>query len=188
FTGAAKKRVGRIAHAHRGTLFLDEVESMPPALQVKLLRVLQERAVEPLGSNELIPVDVRVVAATKIDLRKAADEGRFREDLYYRLNVVSLRIPPLRDRRDDIPLLFQTFVLQAAERYGREPRRLEPAYLQALLAHSWPGNVRELRASAERFVLGLDEMFPGPARSVPQSLADQVEAFEKAAITHALAV
>ncbi|MFD0938355.1 sigma-54-dependent transcriptional regulator, partial [Methylobacterium trifolii] len=120
FTGALKRRVGRIEHAHGGTLFLDEIESMPLGLQVKLLRVLQERTVEPLGTNEVRPVDMRVVAATKVDLGQAAAQGTFRDDLYHRLNVITVLIPPLRDRREDVMLLFQHFLARAAARFGRE--------------------------------------------------------------------
>ena len=194
FTGAGKRRVGRIEHASGGTLFLDEIESMPLSLQVKLLRVIQERVVEPLGSNELIPVDLRVVAATKVDLRKAASEGKFREDLYYRLNVVVVTIPPLRDRRDDIPLLFQHFVVQAAARYNRAPRAPSPAQVERLMAHDWPGNVRELRNAADRFVLGLDDALsavgggaPPPAAAGGLSLAERVDLFEKSLIESELA-
>ena len=191
FTGAAKRRVGRIEHAGGGTLFLDEIESMPLSLQVKLLRVIQERVVEPLGSNEQVPVDLRVVAATKADLRQAADEGKFRADLYYRLNVVVLTIPPLRERRDDIPLLFQHFVVQAAARYNREPRTPTREQMQRLMSQDWPGNVRELRNAADRFVLGLEDAAPAPvsAPSTPLalSLAEQVDLFEKGLIQSELA-
>jgi two-component system, NtrC family, C4-dicarboxylate transport response regulator DctD len=190
FTGASKRRIGRIEHSSGGTLFLDEIESMPLSLQVKLLRVIQERVVEPLGSNELSPVDLRVVAATKVDLKQAAAAGKFREDLYYRLNVVVVAIPPLRERRDDIPLLFQHFVLQAANRYNREPRALSPAQTQRLVSQDWLGNVRELRNAADRFVLGLDETMAEstpPARSSALSLAEQVDLFEKGLIQNELA-
>ncbi len=190
FTGAAQRRVGRIQHAHRGTLFLDEIESMPLALQVKLLRVLQDRMVEPLGTNEQVAVDLRVVAASKVDLRRAAAEGLFREDLYYRLNVVVVAIPPLRERRDDIPLLFQHFLDLAAQRYGRAPPAPDPDQMRRLLAHCWPGNVRELRNAADRYVLGvsgLDDFETEAVASGGTSLSDQVEAFEKALIEQALA-
>ncbi len=186
FTGAAKRRVGRIEHAGGGTLFLDEIESMPLSLQVKLLRVIQERVVEPLGSNDQVPVDLRVVAATKVDLKQAAAAGKFREDLYYRLNVVVVPIPPLRERRDDIPLLFQHFVLQAASRYNRDPRAPSPAQMQRLTAQDWPGNVRELRNAADRFVLGLEDGAADPsppAAASPLSLAEQVDRFEKSLIS-----
>jgi len=186
FTGAAKRRVGRIEFASKGTLFLDEIESMPLNLQVKLLRVLQERAVEPLGSNDTVPVDLRVVAATKLDLLKLSDEGRFRADLYYRLNVVVIPIPPLRERRDDIPLLFQHFVVQAATRYRRDPPALTPAQQHRLMTHAWPGNVRELRNAAERFVLGLADT-DDPAPLPLLTLAEQVDLFEKSVIINELA-
>jgi two-component system C4-dicarboxylate transport response regulator DctD len=189
FTGAAKRRVGRIEHAGGGTLFLDEIESMPLALQVKILRALQERAVEPLGSNELVPVDLRVVAATKIDLKQAAAEGKFRQDLYYRLNVVVITIPPLRERRDDIPLLFRHFVQLACGRYNREPPALAPSQLDRLMAHDWPGNVRELRNAADRCVLGLG-LLDGDAPDhggAPLTLPERVDLFEKTVIETELA-
>ncbi len=161
FTGARERRIGKIEHAHGGTLFLDEIESMPMNAQVRLLRVLQERSIERLGSNREIPVDIRVVAATKVDLKAQAAKGLFREDLYYRLNVVTLRIPALRERKDDVPLLFAHFLDAAALRHGRQPPRVSRAEVQALLAHDWPGNVRELRNAAERVALGLGEAVPG---------------------------
>ena len=191
FTGAAKRRVGRIEYADRGTLFLDEIESMPLALQVKMLRVLQERLVEPLGANRAVPVNLRVVAATKVDLRAAAAEGRFREDLYYRLNVVFLRIPPLRERTEDIPLLFQHFALEAARRYRRDPPGLTPALAARLARHLWPGNVRELRAVAERLALGLDdglgESLERQGEGPRPTLPEQVDRFEKSVIEAELA-
>ncbi len=157
FTGAQKKRIGRIEHASGGTLFLDEIESMPVATQVKMLRVLEMREVSPLGTNEVRPVDLRVVAAAKIDLGNPAERGDFREDLYYRLNVVTVSIPPLRERRADIPLLFSHFLTRAAERFHREVPRLTSAVHRHLESHSWPGNVRELAHYAERVALGLAE-------------------------------
>ncbi len=181
FTGAAKRRVGRVEHASGGTLFLDEIESMPLALQVKILRTLQERAVEPLGSNDQVAVDMRVVAATKVDLKQAAAEGRFRQDLYYRLNVVVISIPPLRERRDDIPLLFRHFVQLACGRYSREPPTLDRAQLDRLIAHDWPGNVRELRNVVDRFVLGLGLLDGDAPNSGGEllSLPERVDLFEK---------
>ncbi|WEF34656.1 sigma-54-dependent transcriptional regulator [Pseudoduganella chitinolytica] len=191
FTGAAKRQVGKIEHASEGTLFLDEIESLPLAMQVKLLRVLQERYIERLGSVQPLPVDVRVVAASKADLRDLVDQGQFRADLYYRLNLIVLHIPPLRERRDDIPLLFEHFMLDAASRYRRDVPTVPPAHLQALLRHDWPGNVRELRNAADRYVLGLPGALPGvagPAAATPAtaSLADQVGAFERSVIDAAL--
>lgn len=155
FTGADRRRVGRIEYASGGTLFLDEIESCPPAIQVKLLRVLETREVEPLGTNERRRLDLRVVAATKVDLSDPAARGAFREDLYYRLNVVTLRIPPLRERKADVPPLFAHFLRRAAERFGRPVPELTAAARDHLLRHDWPGNVRELQHFADRFALGL---------------------------------
>ena len=187
FTGAQKKRVGRIEHSSGGTLFLDEIESMAPALQVKLLRVLETREVAPLGTNEVRPLDLRVVAASKVDLGEAASAGRFREDLFYRLNVVTVCIPPLRERRGDIPLLFAHFLERAAARFRRPAPPLTAAVERHLLSHPWPGNVRELSHFAERFVLGLEA--PEEA-SLPDTgdgtLPERVERFEGTLIRAAL--
>ncbi|SEI13519.1 sigma-54-dependent transcriptional regulator [Pseudomonas asplenii] len=186
FTGAQGKRIGKLEYADGGTLFLDEIESMPLAQQVKLLRVLQEQKLERLGSNQSIPVDLRIVAATKPDLLEESRAGRFREDLAYRLTVAELRLPPLRDRREDIPLLFEHFAQDAAERLGRSATQLSGAQLSRLLSHDWPGNVRELANAAERSVLGLSE--PEPTGIDPgQSLAAQQEAFEAQCLRSALA-
>ncbi|MFJ2540156.1 MULTISPECIES: sigma-54 dependent transcriptional regulator [unclassified Pseudomonas] len=184
FTGASGKRIGKLEYADGGTLFLDEIESMPLAQQVKLLRVLQEQKLERLGSNQSIRVDLRIVAATKPDLLDEARAGRFREDLAYRLNIAELRLPPLRDRREDIPLLFETFAQNAALRLGRTFPPLSGAQLSHLLSHDWPGNVRELANVAERQVLGLDE--PAPGIDPGQSLAAQQEAFEAQCLRAAL--
>lgn len=195
FSGAVERRIGKFEHATGGSVFLDEIESMPLALQVKLLRVLQERSIERLGANLPVPLDIRVIAATKVDLKAAAEAGRFREDLYYRLNVVTLPLPALRERREDIPLLFQHFAVVAANRSGLECPPLEAADISALLAHDWPGNVRELRNLAERYVLlgatcdyRLDALLDGvesDAGDLP--LPQQVELFEKSLISQALA-
>jgi len=193
FTGASKTRVGKFEFASGGTVFLDEIESMPVDLQVKLLRVLQERVVEPLGANRQIPIDVRVIAATKIDLKRAATEGKFREDLYYRLNVITLNLPALRDRVEDIPLLFHHFAIIAAARHECELPTLDPEQLQQLVINDWPGNVRELKNAAERFVLlgatsgpELDQIMSVPALSKPMSLHERIEWFEKSLIEKAL--
>ncbi|SNB57345.1 two-component system, NtrC family, C4-dicarboxylate transport response regulator DctD [Marinobacter sp. es.042] len=192
FTGAEKRRIGKIEHAHKGTLFLDEVESMPMPLQVKLLRVLEEQRVERLGSNQVQEVDVRIIAATKADLKKLSDDGEFRPDLYYRLNVVKVDIPPLRERKEDIPLLFHHFVLIAAARYDRESIPLDAGQAARLMQHSWPGNVRELRNLAERYVLlgpaALDENEPADTANVAgrQTLAEMMDGFERSAIISAL--
>ena len=177
FTGAQGKRIGKLEYAHGGTLFLDEIESLPLAQQAKLLRVLQEQKIERLGSNQSIAVDLRIIAATKPDLLEEARAGRFREDLAYRLNVAELRLPALRERREDIPLLYEHFAQAAAERLGRRYQPLSGAQLAQLLSHDWPGNVRELANTAERRVLGLEEPLPEHLES-GQSLAAQQEAFE----------
>ncbi len=187
FTGAQRRRIGKIEHANGGTLFLDEIESMPLNLQVKLLRVLQERQIERLGSNSVIPIDLRVIAATKEDLGTLSEQGKFRADLYYRLNVASLALPALRNRREDIPLLFEYFVLQAAVRYGQSAPLIGSELLHTLMAQRWPGNVRELHNVADRFVLGLlDDMLMPSGTRREASLAEQVDAFEKAIIEEAL--
>ncbi|NWO04499.1 MAG: sigma-54-dependent Fis family transcriptional regulator [Alteromonadaceae bacterium] len=192
FTGAEKRRIGKIEHAHQGTLFLDEVESMPLSLQIKLLRVLEEQKVERLGSNEVREVDVRIIAATKADLKKLSDEGEFRADLYYRLNVVKVDIPPLRERKEDIPLLFHHFVLVAAARYDRESVPLDAGQASLLMERPWPGNVRELRNLAERYVLlgpaALEEggSTDGESINSRQTLSEMMDSFERSAITSAL--
>ncbi|SFN34368.1 sigma-54-dependent transcriptional regulator [Marinobacter pelagius] len=192
FTGADKRRIGKIEHAHKGTLFLDEVESMPMPLQIKLLRVLEEQKVERLGSNQVQDVDVRIIAATKADLKKLSDEGEFRADLYYRLNVVKVDIPSLRERKEDIPLLFHHFVLIAAARYDRESVPLDAGQAARLMQRSWPGNVRELRNLAERYVLlgpaALDENEPGSEGDISgrQTLVEMMDSFERTAIVSAL--
>ncbi|OOV93403.1 sigma-54-dependent transcriptional regulator [Pseudomonas sp. MF4836] len=187
FTGAQGKRIGKLEYADGGTLFLDEIESMPLAQQVKLLRVLQEQKLERLGSNQSIHVDLRIIAATKPDLLDEARAGRFREDLAYRLTVAELRLPPLRERREDIPLLFESFAQHAAERLGRTFPPLSGPQLSHLLSHDWPGNVRELANVAERQVLGLGLGEPEPVGIDPgQSLAAQQEAFEAHCLRSAL--
>jgi two-component system C4-dicarboxylate transport response regulator DctD len=190
FTEAAHRRIGKIQHASGGTLFLDEIESMPPALQVKLLRVLQEQKFERLGSNELIAVNVRVIAASKGNLKELAETGQFRKDLLYRLNVAVLDIPPLRDRMEDIPLLFEHFVVDAARRHNKPMPVITAPQLKELMSHDWPGNVRELRNVADRFVLGLlDDSVSVLSRRKLQiiSLGDQINQFERVLIEDALA-
>lgn len=193
FTGAKGLRIGKFEHANGGTLFLDEIESMPMTTQMPLLRVLQERQIERLGSNQLLPLDIRVVAATKIDLKEAAERAEFRRDLYYRLNVVTLEVPPLRARREDIPMLFQHFMLIAAARSELEVPPLKSQALHVLLGHDWPGNIRELRNIAERYVLlgdaySYDLAALMNADGVPDglSLSDQVACYEKALIEQTL--
>jgi DNA-binding NtrC family response regulator len=149
FTSAVGKRVGRFELANGGTIFLDEVGDIPPAMQAKLLRVLQERRFERVGGAESVEVDVRVIGATNRSLHKLVQEGKFREDLYYRLNVVKIDLPPLRERREDIPLLAAYFSEKYA-RPGEAPKRLTPQAMDVLLNHSWPGNIRELENAIER--------------------------------------
>jgi two-component system C4-dicarboxylate transport response regulator DctD len=189
FTSALRARVGKIEHASGGTLFLDEIDSMPLSTQAKLLRALQERVIERLGSNRNIAVDLRPIAASKLDLRAASTDGRFRSDLYYRLSVAELTIPPLRDRIEDVPLLFEYFAASAAAAHERELRPITSATLAMLITHEWPGNVRELRNAAERYALGLPgSLMPqaADAGSERLSLAEQVETFERALIERCL--
>ncbi len=188
FTGAGKRRIGRIEHANGGTLFLDEIESMPLNLQVKLLRVVQERCVERLGSNSAIPVDCRLVAASKSDLKAASAVGQFRSDLYYRLNVVSIDLPPLRQRCADIPLLMAHFLNEAAQRFQRPLVSWTPGDLARWSAHDWPGNVRELKNVAERWALGLPDALSAVAlaSSGNISLSEQIDAAEKGIIESTL--
>ncbi len=151
FTGAIGNRQGRLEQAHRGTLFLDEVGTMSPALQMKLLRVLQEREFERIGDTQTIKVDVRVIAATNSDLRRMVADGQFRDDLYYRLNVIPVTLPPLRERKDDVPLLVQHF-LDKLRQDTRTPVGVSQEAMRALMAYSWPGNVRQLENAIERAV------------------------------------
>jgi DNA-binding NtrC family response regulator len=150
FTGATASKPGKFEQADGGTVFLDEIGDVPGNVQVKLLRILQERQFERLGSNLTRNVDVRVIAATNVDLRAALEEGRFREDLYYRLNVVPISIPPLRERREDIPFLAMHFVRKLSNELGSIAKDISPAAMDRLVAHSWPGNVRELENTIER--------------------------------------
>jgi formate hydrogenlyase transcriptional activator len=163
FTGAIAQKVGRFELADQGTLFLDEVGDIPLELQPKLLRVLQEQEFERLGGTRTIKVDVRLVAATHRDLVKMVAEGRFREDLYYRLNIFPVVLPPLRERRDDIPRLVRHFTQQFARRMGRRIETIPSAVLDALVRYAWPGNVRELQNIIERAVI----LSPGPTLEVP---------------------
>jgi formate hydrogenlyase transcriptional activator len=165
FTGAVGQKVGRFELAHKGTLFLDEVGDIPPELQPKLLRVLQEQEFERLGGAKTIKVDVRLVAATHRDLTAMVAEGRFRQDLYYRLNVFPVVLPPLRERADDIPRLVRHFSQQFARRIGRRIETIPSAVMDALVRYTWPGNIRELQNVIERAVI----LSSGPALQVPLS-------------------
>ncbi len=168
FTGADKAQLGACELADGGTLFLDEIGEMDPALQAKLLRFLQERTVQRVGNPKANPVDVRVVAATNRDLAERVRAGHFREDLYYRLNVVPLRVPPLRDRREDVPLLAAGFLAKAARKYGRPDLHFTPDAVAALAGYDWPGNVRQLENVIERLAI----LSAGPAIG-PEAFADE---------------
>lgn len=152
FTGAISDKKGMFEVAHKGTLFLDEIAEMPPWTQVKLLRALQEKKIRRVGGTEEIPVDVRVIAATNQDLKRRIEEGKFREDLYYRLNVISFEMPPLRNRVEDIPLLTQHFLQKYCQRMGKKMKRLAPEVIQVFEQYPWPGNIRELENVIERIV------------------------------------
>jgi len=169
FTGAIRDKLGLFGAASKGTFFLDEIGETTPATQVKLLRALQHREVIPVGSTEAVGVDARVVAATNRDLDEEIRTGNFRSDLYYRLNVISLHLPPLRQRRDDIPLLAEHVLQRIATARGEDPKQLSEGALEMLLSHAWPGNVRELENSIERAVI----LTPGREIGV-NSLPDRV--------------
>ncbi len=185
FPGAMRPRFGRFEHARGGTILLDEIGSMPLELQARLLRVLQDRVIMRLGSNDPIALDVRFLATSKADLAQAVATGAFRQDLLYRLAVATVRVPPLSARREDIPLLFLQLVREAAARHGVEDRVPEPELLADLSARDWPGNVRELRNAADRFVLDLDWM-EGAGSATPR-LAERVAGFERSVIAGAIA-
>ena len=192
FTGAAERRIGRFELAGGGTLFLDEIGDVPASTQVKLLRVLEERAVTRVGGTQSIPVDVRVVAATNRPLRESVERGHFRSDLYYRLNVLSIYLPPLRERREDIVLLVRRFVQQFSQQHDREFRGITPDAMQALVEYYWPGNVRELRNLVESMVvlshgraIGLEDIpqairAQGPPRLLPVPVGPILREGEKA--------
>jgi DNA-binding NtrC family response regulator len=150
FTGANTTKPGKFEQGDTGTVFLDEIGDVPPSIQVKLLRILQEREFERLGSNKTRHIDVRVLAATNVDLRAALEEGRFREDLYYRLNVMPLNIPALRERKEDIPFLAEHFVAKLSGEIGSRAHEISEAAIQKLMSYHWPGNVRELENVIER--------------------------------------
>ncbi len=182
FTGADRLYMGKFEQADGGTLFLDEIESMPLNLQVRLLRVLQERSIERLGGSKTIQLDLRVIAATKRDLREASEKGEFRSDLYYRLSVANLVIPPLRERVEDIPPLFFHFLHKASERLGRPAPQVDEIRLQQLMRYAWPGNVRELQNVAERVALGIDDLVrivDVEGENSGRFLQERLDAFEK---------
>jgi transcriptional regulator with PAS, ATPase and Fis domain len=150
FTGAIKDRPGRFELAQGGTIFLDDIDDVPMSMQVKLLRVLQNRTVERLGGTRTIPIDVRVITGSKRDLKQIVVEGKFRDDLFYRLNVIPINLPPLRERREDIPILMDHFIKRYFRQRSEEPRQVAPAVQQAFIRYPWPGNVRELENACER--------------------------------------
>jgi DNA-binding NtrC family response regulator len=175
FTGASQRKLGKFSLADGGTLFLDEIGTATPALQVKLLRALQEQQFEMLGGTQTLQVDARLVLATNEDLELAVSEGRFRQDLYYRINVIHLELPPLRERRDDIPLLADRFLQAAASEYGRKVEGFTPQALEALYRHRWPGNIRELQNVVQRSVLLSKQSLIG-AEVLPPGLLAQAAA------------
>ena len=177
FTGAIARREGRFQAAHRGTIFLDEVGEMTAATQTKILRVLQEKEFEPLGSTRTVKVDVRVIAATNKDLEKEVREGRFREDLFYRLNVVPVLVPPLRERKEDIPDLAGHFLSVYREKNKKEVKEISKKGLDLLVRYDWPGNVRELENCIERAVIIARGEVIAPADFPPQiqSLSSEKE-------------
>src|SRR5829696_5753410 len=179
FTGATEKQVGKFEQADRGTIFLDEVGDMSQKTQAKVLRVLQEQEVERLGSARTIKVDVRVIAATNKKLEEAIERGEFREDLYFRLNVIPIVVPPLRDRREDIPRLVQHFAKRTAEEHNLKPKRFEPTAMDALSRYRWRGNIRELRNTVERLMI----MTPGDSVRVENLPADSRNADSSGART-----
>jgi DNA-binding NtrC family response regulator len=177
FTGAEADRMGRLKAADRSTLFLDEIGNLPLHLQPRLLTALEQREVLPVGSNKPVPIDVRVVAATNASADVLADEKRFRQDLLFRLNTIEIELPPLRDRREDVPVLLEHYLGLYARKYDKPERDLPAHVLEVLVRHDWPGNVRALRHAAERAVIMADgdryrlEDFPLPQRSEAASLA-----------------
>ncbi|SDH58733.1 regulatory protein, Fis family [Pseudomonas flavescens] len=190
YTGALRARQGYIEAADGGTLYLDEIDSMPLSLQAKLLRVLEERGVGRLGSTHFIPLDLRVIASAQRPLASLVKQGRFRSDLFFRLNAVTVRLPPLRERREQILPLFESFVQAAATSLKRDSQALDPDTAMRLLSHPWPGNVRELQSAAKRFVMGISPLNSGIVTlgnsQHSTALRVQMKRVEKALITDAL--
>lgn len=188
YTGAMQSRAGSVEAAHLGTLYLDEIDSMPLNLQAKLLRVLESRGIERLGSTRFIPVDMRVIASAQQSLHGMVEQGAFRRDLYFRLNVVNIQLPALRDRRECIIPLFLEMVRQEAEHFNCIAQPPSGALLQQLLCHPWQGNVRELRSTAKRFVLGLPPLPPLSSnhQHAGMNLKERLQQMERALIEEAL--
>ena len=197
FSGASRRKQGWFEMAQHGTLFLDEVAEMAPKTQVDLLRVIEQHEVRRLGGHEPVPLDVRLLAATHRDVAELLAEGKIREDLYYRLNVVPLQVPPVRERRDDVPPLVEHFLERACVRHRREPKRVAEAAMRIFVDYSWPGNVRQLQNCLERLVVvvegpvihadDLPQEMRAPASRKATSLEAAVQETEKAAIIAALA-
>lgn len=188
FAGAMRARFGKFEHARGGTVFLDEIDSLPQPLQAKLLDAVHNRTITRLGSNDKIDLDVRFIAASKANLEEHAAAGLFRADLLYRLNVVTIALPPLQERREDIPMLFTQLVHDASVRYKKSVEDVPGAVLDAVSIRAWPGNVRELRNAAERFVLQVDlEVDQSGPPEMAGSLAVQIDGYEKALISASLA-
>lgn len=185
YTGANKSRCGYVEAAQGGTLYLDEIDSMPLSMQVKLLRVLETRGVERLGSTEFIPVDMCVITSSQRPLEQLVEEGLFRRDLYFRLSVVSIQMPALRERREQIIPMFKRFLDKQALLSGRPAPELTPEVAQQLLAHSWPGNIRELKSCAKRCVLGLAPL-PQMCPPEPMQLKAQLRVIERILIDEAM--
>ncbi|GGG24912.1 sigma-54-dependent transcriptional regulator [Chelatococcus composti] len=188
FPGAIRARYGKFEHARGGTILLDEIGQMPLDLQARLLRVIEDRVIVRLGSNEPIPLDIRFIATSKVELEEEVAAGRFRADLLYRLNVVTLRVPPLAARREDVPILFLQLLREAAGRYRREPVDPPPHVIEAIARRDWPGNVRELRNAADRYVLGLgvDGLDAAAEEQTGLTLAERMARYEKSIIASAL--
>jgi two-component system C4-dicarboxylate transport response regulator DctD len=190
FPGALRPRFGKFEHGRGGTILLDEIGSMPFDLQAKFLRVLQERVITRLGSNETVALDVRFIATSKVDLEAEVAAGRFRADLFYRLNVATIHVPSLSQRRPDIPLLFLQLVREASARYGRDDMEVPADVMAGIAQRDWPGNVRELRNASDRLVLGLDPK-PGEtgagSKEAAGRLADKVAAYERSIIAGEIA-
>lgn len=184
FSGAIRRRVGQIEQSHQGTLFLDDIDQAPPKAQRLLLRVLEEREVMPLGAAEAQALDLRILAATSTDPALAMQRGDLREDLFYRLNVVRLRVPPLRERREDIPLLFARFLAHASDRLGRPAPAMDHAVRRRLLEYDWPGNLRELSNFASQVAVGMTAVAAAP--QVEGGLSERVQAYEAELIREAL--
>lgn len=188
FTGAMQSRAGFIEASNRGTLYLDEIDSMPLALQAKLLRVLETRGVERLGSTKFIPIDMRIIASAQCSLSRLVEQGRFRRDLYFRLNVVSLHLPPLRERREHIIPLFMNLIKREADHFNSPLPNHCHSLLEHIICHDWPGNVRELRSAAKRLVLGLTPLstYNQKNERIERNLKERLQQIEKLLIQDAL--